>query len=167
MAWLSECQRANLKDMDWNLPKSNPVVKIHQQSTGSCGAYALMCDDVQIWIWCHVINHYFYITLPDYTKFAFVTVTIMVWVLKLILACYLYKSMPIWHTINHNKTQHSLITDLGMLPWWPLLGILSWYPIFKSRHCNSFEDQAPVNFIYGCLIFKWVAVTWLHDRVPG
>ena len=164
--------------MDWNLPKSNPVVKIHQQSTGPCGAYGPWCvrtcrpqfDAIPdskvhgahmgpIWgredpggphvgpmnfaIW-DVIKHYFYITLPDYTKFALVTITIMVWVLKLILACYVYKSMPMWYTINHNKTQ----------PWWPLLGILSWYPIFKSSHCHSFEDQAPVNFIYGCLIFK-------------
>ena len=32
--------------------------------------------------------------------------------------------------------------------------------ILWSSHCNSFEDQAPVDFIYGCLIFKWVAVTW-------
>ena len=33
--------------------------------------------------------------------------------------------------------------------------------------CNSFEDRAPVDFIYGCPIFKWVAETWPHDRVPG
>ena len=30
-----------------------------------------------------------------------------------------------------------------------------------SSLCNSFEDRAPVDFIYGCPIFKWVAVTWL------
>ena len=39
------------------------------------------------------------------------------------------------------------------------------YPYFKSSHCNSFEDRAPVDFIYGCLIFVWVAETWLHGRV--
>ena len=33
-----------------------------------------------------------------------------------------------------------------------------------SRLCNSFEDWAPVDFIYGCPIFKWVAVTWLGHR---
>ena len=38
---------------------------------------------------------------------------------------------------------------------------------FKTIHCNSFEDQAPVDEIYGCPIFKWVAVTWIHGRVPG
>ena len=27
-----------------------------------------------------------------------------------------------------------------MSPWWPFLGILSWWPIFKSSHCYSFED---------------------------
>ena len=29
----------------------------------------------------------------------------------------------------------------------------------KSSLCNSFKDQAPVDFIYGCLIFKWLAET--------
>ena len=32
---------------------------------------------------------------------------------------------------------------------------------------NSFEDQAPVDEICGCLIFKWVAETWLQGRNPG
>ena len=27
----------------------------------------------------------------------------------------------------------------------------------KSSQCRSFEDWAPVDFIYGCSIFKWVA----------
>ena len=30
-----------------------------------------------------------------------------------------------------------------------------------SQVCNSFEDQAPIDFIYRCRIFKWVAETWL------
>ena len=30
----------------------------------------------------------------------------------------------------------------------------------KSSLCNAFEDQAPVDEIYGCLIFKWVSETW-------
>ena len=33
-------------------------------------------------------------------------------------------------------------------PWQPLLGLLPWCPIFKSRQCNSFEDWTPVNSIY-------------------
>ena len=33
--------------------------------------------------------------------------------------------------------------------------------IFKSSHGNSFEDRAPVDFIYGCPIFKWVVKSWL------
>ena len=36
----------------------------------------------------------------------------------------------------------------GVSPWWPLLGPISWYPIFRSSHCNSTEDRAPVDFIY-------------------
>ena len=53
-----------------------------------------------------------------------------------------------------------------MSPWWLLLGPLSQCFIFKSCHYNSFEDQAPVDFIYRCLIFKWVPEISLHDRVP-
>ena len=48
----------------------------------------------------------------------------------------------------------------GMLTWWGLLGLLSWYPPIQSSHCNSFEDQVPVDEIYGYPIFKWVVVTW-------
>ena len=28
----------------------------------------------------------------------------------------------------------------SMSPWWPLPGLQYWCPIFKSSHCNSFED---------------------------
>ena len=35
----------------------------------------------------------------------------------------------------------------------------------SSSHCNSFEDLAPVDFIYGCQIFKWVAVAWLKETI--
>ena len=32
-------------------------------------------------------------------------------------------------------------------------------PYLKLSLCNSFEDQAPVNFIYRCPVFKWVTET--------
>ena len=35
----------------------------------------------------------------------------------------------------------------------------------SGDHCNSFEDRASVYFIFGYPIFRWVAETWLHDRV--
>ena len=54
-----------------------------------------------------------------------------------------------------------------MPPWWPLLELPSWCPSFEASQCNSFQDRAPVDFIYGCPIFEWVAETWQHDRVPG
>ena len=41
------------------------------------------------------------------------------------------------------------------------------YCTFKSSHCNSFEDRAPVDSIYGCPIIKWVAETWPHDNSQG
>ena len=49
-------------------------------------------------------------------------------------------------------------------PWWPLLGLLSWCLIFMSSYCNSFEDRAPVDFIYRCLDLQmncWDLTSWL------
>ena len=45
--------------------------------------------------------------------------------------------------------------------------ILVIYLLVKSSHCNSFENRAPVDEIYGCPSFSGVAETWLHGRVPG
>ena len=39
-----------------------------------------------------------------------------------------------------------------MSPCWLLLEPLSWCFIFKSCHHNSFGDQAPMDFVYRCLI---------------
>ena len=53
-------------------------------------------------------------------------------------------------------------------PWWPLLGLLSWDSIFNSSHCKSFENQASVDFMYGCPIFKCVCrdlTTWVGTRI--
>ena len=47
-----------------------------------------------------------------------------------------------------------------------IAGILSWHSVLQPSHCNSFEDRAPVDFIYGCPIFKRVAVTWLPRDDP-
>ena len=32
-------------------------------------------------------------------------------------------------------------TNRACGPWWSLLGLLSWCPIFKSSHCNSLGDR--------------------------
>ena len=64
-------------------------------------------------------------------------------------------------------TYANLIGIMGHLTWWPLLGLLSLYPVLWSSPCNSFGDWAPVDFICWCSIFKCVAVTWLKDRAPG
>ena len=45
-------------------------------------------------------------------------------------------------------------------PWWPLLVLLNGYLISLSSHSNSVEDRVPVDFIYGYMIFNWVALTW-------
>ena len=72
------------------------------------------------------------------------------------------------------KSINSLSTTLqfywsimGHFTWQPLLGLLSWYPVMLSSLCNSFDDRAPVDEIYGCPIFKWVAVAWLENRTRG
>ena len=49
----------------------------------------------------------------------------------------------------------------------PLQGLLSWYPVMYSSHCNSFENWTPVDEICECPIFRWVAVTWPKDNCPG
>ena len=74
------------------------------------------------------------------------------WNKKMVISCYFpFRSLHQW----------------CMSPWRPLLRLVSWCLILMSSHYNSFEDQAPVDSIYGCLIFKWVAETWLHDEVPA
>ena len=40
-------------------------------------------------------------------------------------------------------------------------------PVMWLSLCDSFQDRAPVDEIYGCPIFKWEAATWLPERVPG
>ena len=47
-----------------------------------------------------------------------------------------------------------------------LLELVLWWHFFKSSQCNPSEDRAPVDFIYGCPIFEWVAVTCLTERAP-
>ena len=56
----------------------------------------------------------------------------------------------------------------GALRWWDMSHgghcwgfSLTGYTVMLSSLCNSFEDRAPVDGIYGCPIFTWVAVTWL------
>ena len=51
--------------------------------------------------------------------------------------------------------------------WQPLQGLWYWYHVMWSNLYNSFEDWAPIDFIYGCPIFNWVAETWLEDSAPG
>ena len=39
-----------------------------------------------------------------------------------------------------------------------------WYWWYQWRLWNSDGDRSPINYIYGFLIFKLVAVTWRNDR---
>ena len=53
---------------------------------------------------------------------------------------------------THLKIGHPQIKSTG--EW--SSNELQWFDL-----CNSFKDRAPVDEIYACPIFKWVAVTWL------
>ena len=70
-------------------------------------------------------------------------------------------------TCQTNDASYFTSHKWNMSPWWPLLELLSWCPIFKWSLCKSSKDGAPIDEIYGCHIFEWVAETWLNDRVPG
>ena len=59
------------------------------------------------------------------------------------------------------------VQAIGYIPLVTITGINILATYLKSSHCNSFEEQAPVDFIYRCPIFKWVAETWIHDSVSG
>ena len=54
-----------------------------------------------------------------------------------------------------------LTKEKSMRPvtWWPLSGLLSWYHLSPVIHCNSFENQAPVDFSYRYLTLKWIVAT--------
>ena len=52
-----------------------------------------------------------------------------------------------------------------MVSWWPLLSLLFWDHIFKALPYNL-KIMVTVDEIYWSLIFTWVAVTWLIDKVP-
>ena len=47
------------------------------------------------------------------------------------------------------------------------LGLLSGALSNSSSLCNSFDDQAAIDFIYVWLIFKWVAVIQLKGGTPA
>ena len=52
-----------------------------------------------------------------------------------------------------------------MILWWPLMELLLWYLLKLVNSYNSLEEWVPVDKIYRHLIFKWVAVTSLKDRI--
>ena len=74
------------------------------------------------------------------------------------------KGEPFSLSLNEFKSKEELLhKEIGHANLVPLLGSLSWCPIFKSSHFyNSFEDWASINFTYPYPIFKWVAdlPTW-------
>ena len=81
-----------------------------------------------------------------------------------------------WNTLNElsyrtthgkwlvNRRKPKIIRHVA---WSPLLRLLSRYPVTLSSLYNTSEDRAPVYFICGCPIFKWVAGTLLEGETPG
>ena len=81
-----------------------------------------------------------------------------------------------WSTILlPTKVQLILETWLKLLSWCPILEVRSLQFVWRSSthrsHLQGLEDRAPVDDIYGCLIFKWVVETcwWQDDKTvaPG
>ena len=95
---------------------------------------------------------------------------------------YCWFEMP-WHlnniTVMARQTPNEVLTvmsygvssvialmDMGHVTWQPLLVLLSWYPTMLSSLCNSFEDGAPVDGIYGCPIsneLQWLELGIVHQ----
>ena len=66
----------------------------------------------------------------------------------------------------------SVFCKVLLSSWWPLLRLLSRCPIFKSCHCHTFGDGAPVDFSYGfpTLIARFMETTLgpsRADRTQG
>ena len=90
-------------------------------------------------------------------------------------ASWCLKSVIDWHLVvnrachpgSHYWDYYSAVQWRGMLSWWPILWLLLWCPLSKSRHCKSFQDRTEINFIYGCPMLKWVAViiAWYQDSM--
>ena len=71
-----------------------------------------------------------------------------------------------YQVLQGNPNNGHCQLTIGYVGRQPLLGLLPWYLVMKSSLCNSYEDRAPVDEIYGCPNFIWDAVTWLEDRAP-
>ena len=91
----------------------------------------------------------FYAWLKDYNSSS-VAPTCKTWSHRSTTAPRFMPSYAQWNV----KTKFAMLTDNHNWVY-----SVSWHPIMWSIHCNSFEDQAPVDFIYGCLIFKWVSMS--------
>ena len=71
--------------------------------------------------------------------------------------------VKVMHFCTSNLWHHCIVAIEGVWPWLPSLGLLSWYPIFESSHCNSFENRASMDETCWCHIFKW----WLNSSPSG
>ena len=60
-------------------------------------------------------------------------------------ACDFIAVQNVWTELS----KYSGDAEQVMSPWQPLLELLFWDPILRPNHCSSFEDRAPVDFIYG------------------
>ena len=78
------------------------------------------------------------------------------------------KSAPADKSMSNSCSQYHVCwwsgnREIGMSPWWPLLGLLPWYPVM-SEISNQFEDWTPIDEINVCPISKPVAAIWQDSR---
>ena len=52
-------------------------------------------------------------------------------------------------SFNMHLNNTTFYSEMVMSSWWPLHGLLFWYPTMLSSHCNKIWS-APVDEIYGC-----------------
>ena len=88
--------------------------------------------------------------------------------------CVMWEGQALPHDTKFGNCRDKIVDSRAFLSW-SLIHGSSWSGLIKlgpgsvmlSSLSYSFKDKAPVDLIYECLLFKWLAETWQHDRVPG
>ena len=72
---------------------------------------------------------------------------------------------PGYGLLSCDMIWHVTMTWYDMSLWQPKLELLSWFPILKISHCNSFEDWAPVRVPNLQMSYSSDLTTWQGTRI--